>query len=30
VLQGVIVDVDPANGKAREVRRLRLHHESLS
>ena len=30
VLQGVIVDVDPANGRAREVRRLRLHHESLS
>jgi len=30
VLQGAIVDVDPANGKAREMRRLRLHHESLS
>ena len=29
VLQGAIVDVDPANGKAREMRRLRLHHESL-
>jgi 2',3'-cyclic-nucleotide 2'-phosphodiesterase len=30
VLQGAIVDVDPASGRAREMRRLRLHHESLS
>ena len=30
VLQGIIVEVDPANGKAREMRRLRLYHESLA
>jgi hypothetical protein len=30
VLQGVIVDVDPTNGNAREIRRLRLYHESLT
>jgi metallophosphoesterase (TIGR00282 family) len=30
VLQGIIVEVDPTNGKAREIRRLRLHHESLN
>jgi metallophosphoesterase (TIGR00282 family) len=28
VLQGVIVDVDPGSGKAREIRRLRLHADS--
>jgi metallophosphoesterase (TIGR00282 family) len=27
VLQGVILDVDQASGKARDIRRLRLHHE---
>jgi metallophosphoesterase (TIGR00282 family) len=30
VIQGVILDVDPVNGRAREIRRLRLHHESFS
>jgi calcineurin-like phosphoesterase len=25
VLQGVVVDLDPDTGKAREIRRLRLH-----
>jgi metallophosphoesterase (TIGR00282 family) len=30
VLQGVIVDVDESNGKARAIRRLRIHHESPS
>jgi 2',3'-cyclic-nucleotide 2'-phosphodiesterase len=30
VLQGVILDVDPVDGKAREIRRLRVHHESIS
>jgi calcineurin-like phosphoesterase len=28
VLQGVILDVDQASGKARDIRRLRLHHET--
>lgn len=27
VLQGVVVDVDESSGKAREIRRLRLHYE---
>jgi calcineurin-like phosphoesterase len=30
VLQGIVVDIDPTTGKAREMRRLRLHHESLT
>jgi calcineurin-like phosphoesterase len=30
VLQGVIVDVDEANGRAREIRRLRLKSELSS
>src|SRR5919109_336797 len=30
VLQGVIVDVDERSGKARDIRRLRVHHESPS
>ena len=30
VLQGIVVDVDPTTGKAREMRRLRLHHEPLT
>jgi 2',3'-cyclic-nucleotide 2'-phosphodiesterase len=29
VLQGVIVDVDQSNGKARNIRRLRLNYESI-
>jgi metallophosphoesterase (TIGR00282 family) len=28
VLQGVIVDVDESDGKARDIRRLRLHHQA--
>jgi calcineurin-like phosphoesterase len=30
VLQGIMVEVDPASGKAREMRRLRLYQESLA
>ena len=29
VLQGVIIDVDQSNGKARNIRRLRLNYESI-
>jgi len=28
VLQGVIVDIDDESGKAREIRRLRVHWEA--
>jgi calcineurin-like phosphoesterase len=30
VLQGVIVDIDDQNGKAREIRRLRLRSQTHS